>query len=165
MFLSSRLNCGWRAPNFRYSLLIADLASREPLSSSAFHHSSTALQRTEMEQSTGLQSWVHVPQHRQWGFEEPRPELLKVVIDLRPKEQQPLFHPPPEREYGSSLSSMLAHYQQAKVSGSSCSGPHSIFIAYSQQNVQVGGQQSGGSYVPELFVCLLTHAHCVFIKY
>ena len=61
-----------------------------------------------MEQPTGAQSWVQVPQHRQWGFDEPRPELLKILVDLRTKEH-------PERGYGPSLSSILSHHQQAKA--------------------------------------------------
>ena len=62
-----------------------------------------------------MQSWVQAPQHRQWGWEKARPELLKVVIDLRPKEHQSMFQPPPERL---NLSSMLAYYQQVKASDS-----------------------------------------------
>ena len=108
-----------------------------------------------MEQPTTAQSWIQVPQHRQWGFEEPKPELLKIVIDLRVKEHQPTYDLPPERGHGPSLSSILSHHQQAKASDSSCSGSRTIITANSQQNLQIGGQQSSGSSVSELFVCLL----------
>ena len=120
------------------------------------HPFSIALPRAKMEQPTTAQSWVQVPQHRQWGFDEPRPELLKIVIDLRAKEHQPTHHPPPEIGYGPSLTSILSHHQQAKASNSSSSGSLNIITANSQQNLQIGGQQSSGSYVPELFVCLLS---------
>ena len=140
------------------SVLAAEFASIEHSSSSFSYSMPTALQRAKMEQPTRAQSWVKVPQHRQWGFEEPSPELLKIVIDLRAKEQQPVFQPPPEREHGSSLASMLSHHQQAKARDS---GSFHIFTAYSQQNLQIRGEQSSGSYVPELFVCLLTQAHFV----
>ncbi|KAK3172998.1 hypothetical protein OEA41_006326 [Lepraria neglecta] len=83
-----------------------------------------------MEQPTESQSWVQVPQHRRWGFEEPRPELLKILIDLRAKEHQPTYHPPPER---------------------GCSESLKIITTNSQQNLQTRGQQSSGSYVPDLF--------------
>ncbi len=81
-----------------------------------------------MEQPTTAQSWVQVPQHRQWGFEEPRSELLKIIIDLRAKEHQPTHCPPPEIGYGPSLSSILSHHQQAKASDSSCPGSLRLLI-------------------------------------
>ena len=112
-----------------------------------------------MEQPTEAHSWVQVPQYRQWGFEEPQPELLKILIDLRAKEHQPTYHPPPERGYGPSLSSILSHHQQAKASNSSCSESLKIITTDSQQNLQTRRQQSSGSYVPDLFVCLLPQAH------
>ena len=111
-----------------------------------------------MEQPTRAKSWVQVPQHQSWGFDEPRPELVKIVIDLRSKEHQPTYHPAPEAAYGPSLSSILAHHQQAKVSDSDWPESLNVSIANSQQNLEVGRQQSTLSDVPELFVCLLPSA-------
>ena len=72
----------------------------------------------KMDQPTEAQSWVQKPQHRQRGFEEPRPGLLKILIDLRPKGHQPTFQAPPARGSGPSLSSLLSHHQQSKASDS-----------------------------------------------
>lgn len=44
---------------------------------------------SKMDQPAEARSWVQKLQHRQWGFEEPRPELLKIQIDLHPKDYQP----------------------------------------------------------------------------
>ena len=118
----------------------------------------------KMEQPIGAKSWVPVPQHRQWGFEERRPEVLKVLIDLRLKELQRTYHPPPERG-GPSLPSILSHHKQAKASDSSCSGYLEIITTNFRQDLQTGGEQSSGSYVPELFVRLLPQAHFVFMDY
>ena len=71
---------------------------------------------SKMDQRTEARSWVQKPQHRQWGFEEPRPERLKILIDLRPKDYQPTFHAPPARGSGPSLSSLLSHHYQSKAS-------------------------------------------------
>lgn len=114
-----------------------------------------------MDQPTEARSWVQKPQHCQWGFEEPRPELLKIPIDLRLKDYQPTFHPPPARRSGPSLSSMLSHHQQSKASDFSRSESFKIIFTNPQQHLQAGGQQSSGSNVPDLFVHLLPQSHLV----
>ena len=114
-----------------------------------------------MDHPTEARSWVQKPQYRQWGFEEPRPELLKILIDLRPKDYEPAFHPPPTRGPGPSLSSMLSEHRESKASDLDHSGSWKTTLTDPQQCLQIGGQQSSGSDVPELFVILLPQVHLI----
>lgn len=56
----------------------------------------------------GENNWVERPQHCRWGFEKPRPELLKISIDLRPKFHEQTKQAPLARSIDPDLSSILA---------------------------------------------------------
>ena len=46
-----------------------------------------------MEQPAASSSWVKESKYGDWGFDKPNPNLVKVVIDLRPKVSPPRCEP------------------------------------------------------------------------
>jgi len=74
-----------------------------------------------MAQPAATSSWVKKSKHGNWGFDRPDPNLVKVVIDLRPKRSQAKYDPPPVTG-SSSMSSFLNERQQARASDPSYLG-------------------------------------------
>jgi hypothetical protein len=74
-----------------------------------------------MAQPAATSSWVKKPKYDDWGFDRPDPNLVKVVIDLRPKRSQAKYNPPPVTG-SSSMSSFLNERQKARVSDPSYLG-------------------------------------------
>jgi hypothetical protein len=68
-----------------------------------------------MTQPATTSSWVKKSEYGNWGFDRPDPNLVKVVIDLRPKRSQANYDPPPVTG-SSSMSSFLNTRQKARAS-------------------------------------------------
>ena len=68
---------------------------------------------SKMEQPAASSSWVKESKYGNWGFDKSNPNLVKVVIDLRPKISPTRFEP---LTGSSSMSSFLNAYQEARAS-------------------------------------------------
>ena len=67
----------------------------------------------KMEKPAASSSWVKESKYGDWGFDKPNPNLVKVVIDLRPKRSPTRFKPLTGR---GDMSEFLDAYQKAMVS-------------------------------------------------
>lgn len=68
-----------------------------------------------MAQPATISSWVKKSEYGNWGFDRPNPNLVKVVIDLRPKRSQAKYDPL-QVAGSSSMSSFLNERQKARAS-------------------------------------------------
>lgn len=84
-----------------------------------------------MENPKSSKNWVQIPKHCRWGFETPRPELLKVSIDFRRKFHDQTHVAPSKHSDYYDLTSHLAEYKNSQASSSRASS--------SQQVVKAGG--------------------------
>jgi hypothetical protein len=74
-----------------------------------------------MAQPAATSSWVKKSEYGNWGFDRPNPNLVKVVIDLRPKTSQAKYGPLWVTG-NSTMSSFLNEYQKARASDPSYLG-------------------------------------------
>jgi hypothetical protein len=79
-----------------------------PPAPSYFHQTNPS----KMEQPATSSSWIKESKHGDWGFDKPNQNLVKVVIDLRPKKSPTRFEP----LTGGDMTPFINAYVEAMVS-------------------------------------------------